>query len=288
MSSLSSLPYRGVGIGLRDEIAKETLSNHDIIDTLEIITENYFSPKKQEILGEASALFPVIPHGVELSIGSAEALENYFLKNVKDVCMRVNAAYYSDHFAITRLGDKKIGHLSPIWFTKDSLSLVVDKINRVQDFLGIPLVLENITSFFVIPDADFTEAEFIAEACRRTGCGLLLDITNVHINAYNSQSDPYAFLKTFPLESVVHIHLAGGVIRDNWFHDTHSHELNGINEGVWPLFEWVLSHTPNIKTVIIERDENFKSDFEEMIGKDVRRIRELIQSYPHHPHSQPV
>lgn len=279
---LTLLPYLGVGIGLREQIAEKTASYRDHIDAVEIITENYFPPEKQKDLGRFSNLFPVIPHGVELSLGSAEEINTNYLGNIKNICTLLHASYYSDHFALTRLGETGLGHLSPIWFTKDSLRMVTEKVNRMQDFLGIPLVLENITSFFDIPSSDFAEEEFIAEVGRRTHCGLLLDVANVHINAHNRTCDPYAFLKQFPLERVVQIHLAGGIIRNDWYHDTHSQELNGVNEGIWPLFSWVLPRTPNLKAVIIERDENFKNDFEEMILKDVRRARELVKKL--HPH----
>lgn len=272
---LASLPRLGVGIGFRDRIAKKTLLHRNDIDVVEIITENYFNPRTHARLEKINSSFPVIPHGVELSVGSAQPLEQEFLQNIKTICTLINAPYYSDHFAVTRLGEQKIGHLSPIWFTGESLALVKDKVNRVQDFLGIPLALENITSFFDISHADMREEEFISDVCAQTGCGLLLDITNVHINAYNRKKDPCTFLKHLPLDHVIHIHLAGGVIKNDWFHDTHNQELNGINEGVWPLLEWTLARAPNLKTIIIERDENLDGDLQDMLLNDICRIREI-------------
>lgn len=273
---IASLPYYGIGIGFREQIADQTIAHQQQIDAVEIITENYFSPQKQENLEKLSALFPVIPHGIDLSIGSAERIDHEFLRKIKTICTLVKASYYTDHFAVTRLGERAVGHLSPIWFTRDSLDIVVDKINRIQDVLGIALAFENITSFFDIPHADFSEEEFISEVCAKTGCGILLDITNVSINAHNRKQDPYLFLKCIPLASVIQIHLAGGVITDNWFHDTHSKELNGVNKAVWPLLDWTLSRTPNLKTIIIERDENLNGDFHEIILNDMQRIRSSV------------
>lgn len=289
INPLASLPYLGVGIGLREKISKETEMHRNLIDAVEVITENYFPLHTQPFLHRFAQLLPVIPHGIELSVGSAEHLETSFLKKIKEICALLKASYYSDHFAVTRLGETHIGHLSPIWFTKEALGIVVDKVNQVQDFLGIPLALENITSTFDIPFSDITESEFIAEVCHRTQCGLLLDITNVHINAYNQKNDPYLFLQGLPMDHVIQIHLAGGTIRNNYFYDSHSQELGGANERVWPLLEWVLPRTPHVKAVIIERDGNFKESFKEMFDRDLERARELVKKlHPNLPRENPM
>lgn len=276
---LSHIPYLGVGIGLRNEIADETMRYKNDIEVLEIISELFFEDKSEQtrkFLKNFSENFPIIPHGVKLTIGSALPLEKDFLIKIRELCNFTKATYYSDHFALTRMPGIDIGHLSPIWFTKESLEIVAEKVDSVQQFLGIPLVLENITSLFDIKEADFDEPEFISEVCKRTGCGLLLDLTNVHINSYNRGQNPYSFLERFPLDRVVQIHLAGGVIAHNHFLDTHSHELNGINEKVWPLLEWTAKEC-DIKALIIERDQNFKEDFDEMILKDLFRAREIVE-----------
>lgn len=283
--NLSTIPYLGVGIGFRNEIAMETKLHTETIDILEIISDNFFNKpeKRLEALKKFREKFPIIPHGIDLSIGSALPIEDAYLEKIKQLCDLVNAPYYSEHFALTRLPGVNIGHLSPLWFTKEVLELVVSKIEIIQEYLGIPLVLENITSGFEIPEADFDEPEFINEICRRTGCGLLLDLTNVYINSYNRKTDPYSFLGRFPIGHVVQVHLAGGVVRhcdmcnNDLFFDTHSEELNGVNDGVWPLLEWTVKRG-NIKAIIIERDENFKEDFETMILKDLRRARHILNS----------
>jgi uncharacterized protein (UPF0276 family) len=281
-AEISEIPYLGVGLGLRKELSSQILSNKNEIDVLEITSEHFMDkPEAQmQYLKKFRDEFSVVPHGLNLSIGSAIELDREYLKKIKKICETIAAPYYSDHFATTYLPGLNIGHLSPAWFTKEALNMVIKKIDIVQNFLGIPLVLENITSFFDIPEADFEEPEFISEVCRKTQCGLLLDITNVHINAHNRGQDPYNFLQRLPLMNVVHVHLAGGKInpKNNWYYDTHSEELNGVNEGVWPLLKWVAERT-NIKTVIIERDDNFKEDFNKMILDDIKKARSiLIQS----------
>jgi uncharacterized protein len=284
---LTNIPYRGIGIRLKEEIANLIKQRRNDLDVLEIITECYIDkpPKAMESLKKLRDQFSVIPHGVKLSIGSALPLNYTYLKKVKRLCEFINPYYYSDHFALTNpavnmMPETEIGHLYPIWFTKEVLNIIVQKTNEVQKFLGLPLVLENITSDFVIPEADLEEPEFITEVCQQTNCGLLLDLTNVHIVSFNRDMDPTSWLSRFPLEYVVQIHLAGGKVSrpTNWYHDTHSEELNGVNEGMWPLLEYVGKNCKNLKAVIIERDSNFKENFDEMILNDVRRIRAIIES----------
>lgn len=275
---LKKIPYLGAGIGLRNEIADPTMGHKSDIDVLEIISERFFNkpPATWNFLRGFADHFPIIPHGVKLSIASAREIDREFLDNIKQLCEFVNASYYSDHFALTRLPGIDIGHLSPIWFTHETLELVVKKVDVIQDFLGIPLVLENISAVFTIPEADFEEPEFITSVCRRTGCGLLLDVTNVHINSYNRGQDPYSLLERFPLDHVVQIHLAGGVIKDERFADTHSTEINGVNEAVWGLLERASAEC-DIKALVIERDQDFKEDFDKMILKDLGRARAIVE-----------
>jgi uncharacterized protein (UPF0276 family) len=276
--ALKKIPYLGVGIGLRNEIADATLEHERAIDVLEIISERFFNrpAATRDFLRRFSNAFPIIPHGVKLSIASAMDIDRDFLKNMKKLCEFVRASYYSDHFALTRLPGIDIGHLSPVWFTREVLEMVVEKVGVIQDFLGIPLVLENISSIFAISEADFEEPEFVTRVCKRTGCGLLLDVTNVYINAYNCGQDPQSFLERFPLDHVVQVHLAGGVIENGWFYDTHSQEINGVNEGAWRLLERAADEC-DIKALIIERDQNFKEDFGVMILKDLERARSIVE-----------
>lgn len=276
--ALKKIPYLGVGMGLRDEIAGTTMDHEDAIDVLEIISERFFDRPAAiwDFLGRFSSKFPIIPHGVKLSIASARDIDRDFLENIRKLCDFVHASYYSDHFALTRLPGIDIGHLSPIWFTREALEMIVKKVDIIQNFLGIPLVLENISSIFTISEADFEEPEFITQVCKRTGCGLLLDVTNVHINSYNCGQDPQSFLERFPLDYVVQIHLAGGVLENGWFYDTHSREINGVNEGVWELLGHAAAHC-NIKALVIERDQDFKEDFDAMILKDLTRARTILE-----------
>jgi hypothetical protein len=281
MNEIKKIPYLGIGMGLRTDIAEDTFAHGANIDAVEIITENFFShlgPKKQTLLDRSRKRFHVIPHGIQLSIGSCVPIPTAYLKEVKRLTDLLKSPYYSDHFAFVRHDDlHDIGHLSPIWYTKETLEEVVKRVDQVQQFLGIPLVLENITASYAIPEADYEEPEFIAEVCRRTGCGFLLDVTNILINSYNRHEDAQKLIERYPMDRVVHVHLAGGEVHDGHFYDSHSAEISGPNEGVWPLLEWVARHA-DIKVLIIERDDDFKEDFEAMVLKDLARARAIVEA----------
>lgn len=275
-SGLQNIPYFGAGLGLRRGLREQIMKHGSEIDVLEITPEHYIDkPREMAVLESFSKNFRLVPHGLSLSVGTSAGLSEIYLKKLKIILGKIGAKYHSDHFTLSDIGNFSIGHLSPIWFTEEMLEIVIKNINTAQNFLGMPIILENIASFFDIPEADFSEAEFIKRACETTGCGLLLDLTNVFINSYNRKMDPYEFLEALPLEKAVHIHLAGGIIDKGWFYDTHSETLTGPNEGVWPLLEWVADRA-QVKTVIIERDSNFEKPFEEMFSKDLARIRKIL------------
>ena len=276
---LKKIPYLGLGIGLRHELHHDTLRYKDEIDCVEIISEGYFTNIRDEYLKIFTKEFSVIPHGIKLSISSPDPVEEWYFEGMNHVNELVNAHYYSDHFTLSRHGrDIDCNHLAPIWYTKEMLEHVVRKIDTVQQRIGMPLVLENITSALTLGEADFEEWEFISKVFERTQCGLLLDLTNININAYNTKQDPIKLLGQYPMDAVVQIHLAGGFIdhHEDYFHDTHSREVVGPNEPVWDLLEWTTRHA-DIKALVIERDQNFEGEFEDMIMKDLRKARSIVE-----------
>ena len=235
MHELAKIPYIGCGIGLRSDISDETFARSREIDTVEIISDKFFSDRIARniaYLEKAKSYFRVIPHGIKLSIGSASPIPEQYLRDMKWLTDDVGAYYYSDHYALTHDDDMlDIGHLSPLWFTKEMLAHVCSRVDQIQQFIGKPLVLENITAPFTIPEADYEELEFISRVCEKTGCGLLLDVTNVFINAFNQKKDAMQLVRQYPLQNLVHIHLAGGEIHEGVFYDSHSQGISGDNEG---------------------------------------------------------
>ena len=199
------------------------------------------------------------------------------MKRVSDI---TGAPYYSEHLAVTRAPGIDIGHLSPVWFTNEVLRAVIDNVHAVQDFLGKPLVLENISYLFDIPNATMTQAEFFHRLVDATGCGLLLDVANVNVNAQNHRFDPVEFLDSMPLHAVVQIHMAGGFWSDGIYFDGHSEP---VDEATWQLLDVLLERVP-IRISIVERDANFPDELTPLLDR-IRRaisaVRAPVMAPPH-------
>jgi uncharacterized protein (UPF0276 family) len=204
-------------------------------------------------LEELCTLFPVIPHGVDLSIGSVTPLEPSYLQAVKRISDLTASPYYSEHLCMTRVPGRDIGHLAPLWFTEELLQHVISRILSVQDYLGKPLILENVTYILEIPRSMMSQTEFFQRLVAATGCGVLLDVTNVFINATNHRFDAKQFLEQMPLSHLVQVHLAGGDFSGDWLVDGHS-EL--VPPEVFALFE-TLTELCAVKSVIFEHDTHF-------------------------------
>jgi uncharacterized protein (UPF0276 family) len=267
----SSLPFLGSGLGYRAEIRQQVLAAAAAIDFVEIITERYTShPSLWRDLEMACERFPVIPHGVGLSIGSARAPDPEHLRAIRRVSDRTRAPYYSEHLALTRVPGIDLGHLSPLWFTEESLTVVARNVGQVQDYLEKPLVLENVTYHFDLPGSQMSQAEFFHRLVAATGCGLLLDVTNVHVNATNHRFDPLAFLESLPLAAVVQVHVAGGFFHEGFLIDGH---CAPVAEESWRLLEALAARTA-VRGVLLEHDDRFP-EFPVLLDQ-VTRARRII------------
>jgi uncharacterized protein (UPF0276 family) len=264
-------PSLGSGMGYRRELKDGILESRGAIDFLEVITEQFTgSPAQLRELEQLCDVFPVIPHGVGLSIGS-ETLDEDYIRQIKRVSDLTESPYYSEHLAMTRSAGIDIGHLSPLWFTEAMLRLTTGHVLRVQDMLNKPLVLENVTYPFDIPNSGMTQTEFFCRLVEATGCGILLDVTNVHINSVNHHFDPAAFLRQMPLDHLTQIHLAGGYVSNGMMIDGHS-EM--VDEGTWRLLETLTSLTP-VRASILEHDANFPDRISVLLGQ-LARAREIM------------
>lgn len=271
--ALLAAPRLGVGLGFRPEIARLIMEHCAQVDVLEVLADRILrgGQRDWEELKDLARIFPVIPHGVNLSIGSVDCLGDApYMRTLKRVCRWIRFPYYSDHFALTKVRGRDIGHLTPLWRTREQLDVVVRNVLAVQESLGRPLVLETITVPFEIPGSELSWAEFFNEATRRTGCGLLLDLANVQINGANHGQDPADFLRGLDLSAVIQIHLAGGVREHELWVDSHSAPIPG---DLWDLFGAWAPRCPNLKAVIIERDSHFLDGMR--LLSEVRRARTL-------------
>ncbi len=276
--AIAGIPFLGSGLGFRRELASELLGARESIDFVEIITEQFsedFKNSRRE-LDEICQAFPVIPHGVGLSIGSVGQLDRDYLAEVKKVSDATKSPYYSEHLCMTRAPGIDIGHLSPLWFTEELLAGSIERVQQVQDYLEKPLILENVTYLFELPRPTLSQAEFFSRLVEATGCGILLDITNVFINSVNHGFDTASFLDSMPLDHVVQVHLAGGYWNRGTLIDSHSEP---VQQESWELLENVAKRT-QLRGSILEHDSKFPRV--DNLLETVARAREILNRNQRH------
>lgn len=271
----ADLPNLGVGLGFREPLRSDLFLNRDNVDFLEIIADHYMAPTlfKERELDLLAAHFPLVPHGLNLSLGSAEGLDAGYLDALADVVNRVHPPWWSEHIALTRAGGIEIGHLSPLPFTREAVDVVCRNVESAQKKIHVPLILENITWNVRLPGRTMDEAEFVTAILEKSGCGLLLDVTNLYTNACNHGDDPIQFLEGLPLDRIVQLHFVGGHWFDGEWIDSHSQPTP---PAVWDLLDQVLRRAP-VKGVILERDENLPP-FAELAG-ELQHARALGRQY---------
>ena len=259
---MNKLPTLGVGIGFRYPFLSQLFLHRQKIDFLEIIAEHYLdcTSEKLEELDLLAAHFPIIPHGINLSLGSAKGLDIDYLEKMAKLIKRINPPYWSEHLCFTRSHHIDIGHLSPLPFTQEAINIVCQNINIMRQYIDIPFVVENIAYIVKIPGSEMTEVQFINEIIHQADCGLLLDVTNLYINSINHQYNSEDFINQLALERVVQLHFVGGHWDDDILIDSHSQPTH---PEVWEIMDLVLAKT-NVLAVVLERDENLPK-FEQLL-----------------------
>jgi len=263
--------YLGFGLGLRAQHYDEILSGNPPIDWFEVISENYMLPGGQplRVLDRIRERYPVVMHGVSLSIASTAPPNFEYLAGLKDLARRVEPKWISDHLCWTGVHGKNLHDLLPIPYTNEALDHVVSRVQLVQDYLGRAIALENVSTYLQFHDSEMTEWEFLSELSRRSGCWLLFDVNNVYVSAFNHGYDPHAFLEGIPADRVVQFHLAGHSHMGTHIIDTHDHPV--CNE-VWDLYAAAIRRFGKVSTMI-ERDDNIPS-LDELIV-EVNQTREI-------------
>jgi uncharacterized protein (UPF0276 family) len=279
MSSLADLPVLGVGLGYRAPFRADLFANRERVDFLEIVADHYFAASREK-LDELDLLanhFTLIPHGLDLSIGSAEGIDGAYLDQFAALIERLDPPYWSEHLAFTRAGGVSIGHLACLPYTREAVDIVVRNIETVRRRIALPLILENITASVLIPGAEMDEPEFVGAVLEEADCGWLCDVTNLFTNAFNQGLDAAAGLDRWPWERVVQMHFAGGRFSDGFLLDTH----DGLTSPeVWRLLEQALARS-NAKGIILERDER-PPPFDELLGEldQARAIGRRLGRWP--------
>ena len=247
-------PYLGFGLGLRTDHYQDILAQRPALDWLEILTENYMvdGGKPLHFLDRIRALYPMVMHGVSLSIGSGDPLDREYLKRLKALAARVEPHWISDHLCWTGIAGKNLHDLMPLPYTEEAVAHVAARVREVQDFLGRQILLENVSSYVTYTQSAMTEWEFLSAVCEAADCLILLDINNIYVSSHNHGFDPRAYLRGVPGARVRQFHLAGHTNNGNIIVDTHDHPIIG---GVWELYAEALRHFGPVSTMI-ERDAN--------------------------------
>jgi len=247
-------PHLGFGLGLRSEHYLDLIENRYPIDWLEILSENYMvaGGKPLYYLDKICERYPVVMHGVSLSIGSVDSLNENYLKNLKKLAQRVKPKWISDHLCWTGTQGINLHDLMPLPYTEEALTHLVTRIRQVQDFLGQRILLENVSSYLTYQHSTISEWEFLRAVAQEADCLILLDINNIHVSAHNHDFDPLIYLEAMPADRIQQIHLAGHLNKGDYSIDTHDHE---IIDSVWDLYAESVRRFGHISTMI-ERDDD--------------------------------
>lgn len=274
-------PTLGAGLGLRavhfPNVLESPSANVLGIDWFEATSENYMGiqdgagARPLRILEEVRRNFPVVLHGVSLSIGSTDPLNLVYLRKLRELIERIQPAFVSDHFCWTGVDGENLHDLLPLPYTEEVVRHIVPRIQKIQDILGQRMVFENVSSYLTFAHSEMTEWEFIAEVSQRADCGVLVDVNNIYVSSTNHGFDPSLFLKGIPKERVAQFHLAGHSQQNNYLIDTHDQP---VAEPVWDLYREALNLYGPISSMV-ERDANFPN-FEEL-KNEVAKAR-TIQS----------
>lgn len=246
-------PSPGFGLGLRPDHYPDFLREPQPVDWLEIISENYMVPggKPLAMLDAIRADYPMVMHGVSLSIGSDEPLDMDYLAALKALERRVEPLWISDHLCWTGINAHNTHDLLPLPYDAPALDCVVENIGRVQDYLGRRILIENPSSYVTFRSSDRSEWEFLAEMAGRADCLLLLDVNNIYVSARNHGFDPEDYLAGLPVDRTQQIHLAGHSDMGDYVIDTHDAD---VCDAVWDLYASAIRRFGSVATMI-ERDD---------------------------------
>jgi hypothetical protein len=268
-SAPHSLPCLGYGLGLRVEYYEALLEQPGPVEWLEIVSENYMVPGGRPLvwLDRFRQRFPLAMHGVSLSIGGTDPLDDGYLARLAALAHRVEPAWISDHLCWTGVQGVNLHDLMPLPYTEEALAHVVERVSRVQDVLGRRILLENVSSYISFADAQLTEWQFLAAVAERADCLILLDINNIHVSAHNHGFSPLAYLDGIPAARVQQFHLAGHEQGGPLLIDTHDAP---IIDDVWQLYRQAVRRFGRVSTMI-ERDDHVPPLAELMAELDYAR-----------------
>lgn len=265
----------GIGLGLRAALAEDLLQNPPAeLSWIECAPENYMrrGGRFPATLAQCAARWPVVTHGVSMSLGGTHPLDTAYLQTLKASLHEWDVPWHSDHLCFGVAGGVALHDLLPLPFTRAAAAHVAARVREAQDRVGVPMAVENITYYARPSDAEMDEADFVSEVVRSAGCRLLLDVNNVFVNAKNHGFDARAMLAKMPLDRVVQIHVAGHDDSDpRLVIDTHAEP---IRSDIYDLLAWTLERTGPVP-ILLERDDNFPP-WEELCN-EIRRLDAILR-----------
>jgi uncharacterized protein len=267
------LPHLGYGVGLRTQHFPHVLEHWPDVDWFEIVSENFMDTggRPARVLDAVAERYPIVMHGVSLSIGTADPVDRAYLRRLAALAERCRARWISDHVCWTGVAGRNVHDLLPLPYTEESLAHLVRRVRQVQELLGRPLVLENPSSYVEFTSTTLSEWDFLTALAREADCGLLLDVNNVYVSSVNHGFDAEAYIRAIPPERVVYYHLAGHTDMGTHLLDTHSAH---VIDPVWKLYR--LAHElSGGRSTLLEWDADIP-DFD-VVHREVLHAQALVE-----------
>jgi uncharacterized protein len=264
----------GVGIGLRIPHYRHILERKPVVDWFEVISENYMvdGGRPLMILDQILEQYRVVQHGVSMYFGSAEPLDHEHLKRLKNLARRTRTPWLSDHLCWGSVDGRYTHDLLPMPYTFEAVEITADKIRQVQDYIEVPVAVENVSSYAEYHVSEMTEWEFLTEVVENADCGILLDVNNIYVSSQNHSFDPFAYVNAIPAERVAQIHIAGHSKYEKYILDTHDHP---VIDPVWALYARAIERCGPTAT-LLEWDDKIPS-FDEVHAEALKANRYLTR-----------
>lgn len=249
-----SMPNPGLGLGLRSTHFDYILEHNPPVDWFEVISENFMDSggRPRHILRKLADRYPVVMHGVSLSIGSTDPINWEYLAKLKALAAEIKPLWVSDHLCWTGINMLNTHDLLPVVLNEESLKHIIGRIKQIQDYLERPLVIENPSTYLTFKQSSIAEWDFLRYMAEETGCGLLLDVNNVYVSGFNNDFDPVHYIKQLPHDRIVQMHIAGHQHCGDYIIDTHD---RNVVDDVWKLFSLAWELTGGVAT-LLEWDGN--------------------------------
>jgi len=249
MSNRWNLPNLGYGVGLRTKHFSHVLEHHPSVDWFEFLSENFMDTggRPTYVLDKVAERYPVVAHGVSMSIGSTDPLDFDYLAKLKQLAKQTRARWVSDHLCWTGVSGLNVHDLLPMPYTDESLRHSIERVRTVQDYLERPIALENASTYLEFADSDWTEWDFLATLAEEADCGLLIDVNNIYVSAFNHGYDPKKYIDAIPEDRVVQHHLAGHTNKGTHIIDTHN---DHVIDAVWELYRYAYARFGEVPTLL--------------------------------------